>query len=326
MAELMRMKEEFGKEAERKGLGSAVFRKDSKPKSKKFKKGKDDGDRVLHPARFLSLPRSEPARYWDKVPTGQQEIYRHLPLQHLGVEGVPEATIVKLHDRRVPIELAMLSKDATEVRHVEKAVYSYVVIMRCLHPIDPAALALQGVLVEAGWAANIGDGEKQRVQILRRFFDDALRENSGRAVRGEPPLSYEEGNGRWLKAVTAVLPNMSLMSVGQQMAAIATAGRQQPQPQKKPAAGKASQGGQGQAVVAKGGSTNSRTPARHNGMPVCFGYNGASGCGRLAPGTQAAMCVAGSSSFAHVCNFWLKATPGKAAGHCLASHPRVGNH
>ena len=88
-----------------------------------------------------------PAKFWKHVPTGRSEVYRHLPLQHLGVDGVAESTIVKLHNRKVPVELAMLRKEpVAEVRHVEQAVWNYVLILRSLHPADHGGLVLHKVI------------------------------------------------------------------------------------------------------------------------------------------------------------------------------------
>jgi len=192
MPKLMEMKQQFEKESERKGLGTAVFSRDKKPKTRKFKKMRDDGESKLHPARFESLPISDPKKYWEQVPTAKSEIYRHIPLQHLGVKNVPETTIVKLHNRKVPIELSMLNRELTETRHVQQAVYNHVAILRSLHPIDHSALAVQKVLIDADWGKNMGKDEKERISIIRRFFDEVARENSGRAVRKEPPLDPEQ--------------------------------------------------------------------------------------------------------------------------------------
>jgi hypothetical protein len=83
MSKLLRMKDLYVKEQERKGVGAAVFGRDRKPKKKKFKKMTDDGEKKLHPARFVGLPRVDPKLYWDQVPGAAEEIYRHVPLDHL---------------------------------------------------------------------------------------------------------------------------------------------------------------------------------------------------------------------------------------------------
>ena len=342
MSKLMQLKEQFEKESEKKGMGAAVYGRDRKPKAKKFKEMKDDGEKKLHPARFESMPRAEPSKWWQMVPTSRSEIYRHVPLEHIGVEGVPETTIVKLHNRKVPVELSMLYREVSEVRHVQVAVYNFVALLRSLHPADHGGLVIMNVLINAGWAENIGENEKQRVQLMRRFFDDMVRENSGRAVRREPPLDPEQGKARWLKAVAAVMPHLSLLGVGQQMAAMGAAGAKQPKGGKGgksggpiggggqgggggQMAGKQGAGGGGRPAAAAGGPP-ARTPARFNGMPVCFGFNNAAGCSRIPPGTTAKNCVDGNTSFAHVCNYWVKGPGGQGGAHCLAGHSKTGNH
>ena len=134
------------------------------------------------------------------------------------------------------------------------------------------------------------------------------------------------------------MPNLSYLGMGQQLAAMsagggkAKAGKQGKQSgggggpmgqggfkQNQPAHQKQNQGAAGGGGGGGGGLTL-RTPARHNGMPVCFGYNNGN-CTRLAPGTQAKQCVDGSMTFAHVCNFYVK-----GVGHCLADHPKAKNH
>ena len=342
MSKLLKLKEQFEKESEKKGMGAAVYGRDKKPKAKRFKGQKDDGETILHPARFESMPWVEPAKYWQAIPTSRVEIFRHLPLEHLGVEGVPETTIVKLHNRKVPVELAMMLKDITEIRHVQIAVYNYVALLRSLHPADHGALVILNVLTHAGWAESIGDSDKQRIQIMRKFFDDTVRENSGRAVRREPPLDPEQGRARWLKAVAVVILHLSLMGVSQQMAAMGSgAGKQQSQKGGKNGKGGGGgnsggggggghQGGRpgqsGHKGGAPGGSGPVRTPARFNGMPVCFGFNNVSGCSRLAAGSTAKNCVDGTTSFAHVCNYFIKGSGPQGGNHCLAGHPKHGNH
>jgi hypothetical protein len=56
MSKLLRMKALYMKEQERKGVGAAVYSRDRKLKKKKFKKMTDDGEKKLHPARFVGLP------------------------------------------------------------------------------------------------------------------------------------------------------------------------------------------------------------------------------------------------------------------------------
>jgi hypothetical protein len=46
------------------------------------------------------------------------------------------------------------------------------------------------------------------------------------------------------------------------------------------------------------------TPARFNGVPVCFGYNSRNGCKRAPAGAY--VCKDGATTFAHVCNLFVK--------------------
>lgn len=100
LTEIIRYKEHFEKEAEKRGAGAAIFGKDKKLKVKKYKAQKDNGADKLHPARWERLPTVEPRKYWRKVPKRRENVYRHLHLGHYGAEGlVNEVTLVRLHDR-----------------------------------------------------------------------------------------------------------------------------------------------------------------------------------------------------------------------------------
>ena len=72
----------------------------------------------------------------------------------------------------------------------------------------------------------MGDNVKDRVSLLRKFFDEAARENSGRAVRREPPMDHEEASLKWVRTAAAAYPALSMMGVGQQMLAFG-AGKKQ---------------------------------------------------------------------------------------------------
>jgi hypothetical protein len=180
IADLMGLKEQFVKEQEKKGVGSAVFGKDRKPKKIKFPAMKDDGEKRLHPARFVGLPRVEPRSYWDQVPAAERDIYRHVPLQHLGVEEVAESTVVKMHNRRVPVDLEGFVRECKDCKQVQMAVFNYVAVLRSLHPVDYGGMVIMQVLIEAAWGESLGN-EKQRVAVMKRF----LRKWCGRTAAGQ---------------------------------------------------------------------------------------------------------------------------------------------
>jgi hypothetical protein len=339
ITKMMKLKEQYEKEAEKKGIGSAVFGRDRKPKSRRFKKFKDDGEKKLHPARFVVMPRGEPDKYWKEVPVAWQDVYRHLPLQHVGAEGIPESTVVKMHNRKVPVELGLMRKEAiTEVKHVEEAIQNFVAVLRHLHPADYSGLVAMRVMSESGWGESFGGSVKERVAILRKFFDELMKENSGRAVRGDPPLGCEQSRSRWARLVAASCPQLSMMSVGGgqivmfnaggnatgQAAAKGGAGRGGGQAGGGGSAGVGGGAGAGGQASQRSGVASQRTPARFNGMPVCFGFNSKNGCRRGPPG--ASFCTEGTFRFAHVCNLFIKGTGGKPDSHCFGHHSRAGSH
>ena len=61
------------------------------------------------------------------MPSARLESFHHLLLDLMVLRGVLEPTIVKLHNRKVPIKLGMLYRKMTEVWHVQTAVYNYAV-------------------------------------------------------------------------------------------------------------------------------------------------------------------------------------------------------
>ena len=347
IAEISQFKAHFDKEEERKGVGSAVFGKDRKLEPVKVKKGVDDGDKKLNKARFnLRMPICAPKKYWHKVPK-KREVYRHLPLGHLGLEGqVSEATVVRMHDRRVPVTLDMLYKanafkeikqdggtwiEPTEIRHLQEAILNYTVILWAIWPFDYAGLVVQRVLVEANWGRAAGEAERQRVALVRKYFDEVMRENSGRAVRGEPPLVYEEAKAKWMRGLEAVFPSIGVLGMG-------TAGakpkqQQQQQQQQDGQAGSNNNNnsgrgrgrggaganrGRGGANPAAGGLV--RQVAVASGLPVCYRYNLPTGCQRQV--VSATVCEELGKHYAHACN-WLDKTTNKF---CLQLHPRHKNH
>ena len=77
------------------------------------------------------------------------------------------------------------------------------------------------------------------------------------------------------------------------------------------------EGGQGGGAAA---GTN-RERATLNGLQVCFGYNGTSGCSRDSPKPN--VCKDGNGNhYAHACNHFDK----QKTAFCLQMHPRHKNH
>jgi hypothetical protein len=233
----------------------------------------------------------------------------------MGVEGIVESSIVKMHNRRVPVELDGMMREVKDCKQVQVAVYNYVASLRSLHPMDYGGLVLLRVLIEAGWAEGLGS-EKQRVGVMKRFFDEAVSNNSGRAVRREPPMDFEQAKKKWEKIVASYFLHMSVFAYAQGQQA-----RQQPGgAAAKQDGGPGGQRGGGKAAAGGG----RRTEARFNGLAVCYPFNSREGCKRAAQGPMA--CKDGNNVYAHVCNFWHKETANQPGRHCLAQHSRVTSH
>jgi len=99
---LSALQDRYEKEAERKGVGAAIFGKDQKLRKTTFKRKSDDGFAKLHPARFLRLPLATPDKYWRKVPRCHEQRFRHVQLGHYGAESqINEKVILAMHDRQV---------------------------------------------------------------------------------------------------------------------------------------------------------------------------------------------------------------------------------
>jgi len=199
----------------------------------------------------------------------------------------------------------------------------YATIQRYLHPLDMGGMTIPIVLTEAGWAEAAGESEKQRVVAVKKFFEEAVKENCNRAARREPPMSYEQAKARWVRFITNLYPQLSMAAASHQAAAMGG------QKSSGGGSGAGRSGGANSSGTSSGrsGQTSQRpgqkqyTPARHMGMPVCFGYNSPAGCRRQG-GTAAATCTDGKTHFAHVCNYFDRTKN----AHCLAQHPRVNNH
>ncbi len=330
ISKIATLKDVLMKERIRQGLGEEI-ESDNKPVKKKFKAMKDDGCTRLHPARFLALPRAEPRDYWGQVPRGKDDIQRHLPLQFWGVEGIPEKTIVAMHNRQMELTLDMMvsSGGVRDLRQAQVAVQSFAMAQRFIHPVDLSGQTVQMVLTEAGWAEGFSGDAKQKVALIKRFFEVCSRENASRAARKREPMDYEQTKAKWMKCVTEQYPQLGVAMVSQQVAAMSGGQKKQ----HGGASGSGSVGGSASKPFdgstpggGSGGGNNKRPgfnkPARFQGLPVCYGYNSAAGCRRLPAGSTAPSCNDGKTHFAHRCNYYLVAK----GDHCLADHPKMGNH
>jgi len=228
---------------------------------------------------------------------------------------------------QVPIELKMLLRsnfhkdggkggdlaEPAEVRHLQEAVCNYMTVCHVLWPFDYGPLVIFRVLVENRWGEAAGADMRERVGLVTRFFNEVVSDNSGRAVRGEPPLEYEKVRAKWSRQVELSFPQLSFLgSAAAAAAATGTGGA-------KAKAGRDGRDSRGQQGAGKGGLNTPR--AMHNNRLVCYAFNQKDGCKR--PRGAADACKdANGKLFAHYCNNFdrVKGT------HCLAMHPRCANH
>jgi hypothetical protein len=88
--------------------GSQVFGADPKIPARRYKEQRDNRADKLHEASMLRLPVVEPEDYWEKVPLRREPVFRNIPLKHCGAENlVNELTIIRMHDRGIPVTLKM---------------------------------------------------------------------------------------------------------------------------------------------------------------------------------------------------------------------------
>ncbi len=262
------------------------------------------------------------------MPVKREEIYRHLKLDLYGAQGqVSEATIVRLHDRRVPVDLDMFTRaglnrdlksvektaEVVDTKHLQEAVANYSSVMQVLWPIDYSPAVINRVLVDARWGEVIME-EKLRTAVMRRFFSEVVRENCGRAVRGEAPMVYGEAREKWLQVLDNFVPQADRISVlfGATRATNAASGG---------AGGKNGLQKQGKAGTGNSKWRPNRPAATWNGVAVCYGYNSHTGCQRTKQGPSLCKDLKGNT-YAHVGNWWDNG----GNKYCLQAHARVTSH
>jgi hypothetical protein len=322
LGKLMRYKEIYEKEAEKQGMGAALYGKDMKCKKTTFKRCSDDGVQKLHKARFCRMPLAQPKKYYKQVPKRRQEIFRHFPLEHYGADNqVTEQVIVRMHDRQVPVDLdsfvraGYLKGGDLCYMWLQQGLLTYAAIMHSIWPLDYTPHVILRIMAECKWGEAAGGDRKSQMELVKKFFNDAARENSGRAVRGEPPLDYSQCRARWAKALESVYPQLAVLSKPVTSGAGGGTG------------GNAG-GSNGNKTGRSGGAARATTggvrgpAAKINGLDVCYAYNQAGGCtGRDKQGPLACKAKNGVV-YAHYCNWWDE----KAGKHCLKQHPRVGSN
>ena len=124
-----------------------------------------------------------------------------------------ETTYVKMHDRQVPVELDLFTKTVAEKdcfasMRLQQGVINYAIGMHAIWPTDYSPLVIMKVLAENRWGEAVAEDEKTRTDLVKKFFNEVIRENSGRAVRGEPPLDYEQCRAKWSRTLELSFPKL----------------------------------------------------------------------------------------------------------------------
>jgi uncharacterized membrane protein YgcG len=165
------------------------------------------------------MPLVHPKKYYKLVPKRRQDIYRHFPLEHYRADNqVSEQTIVRMHDRQVSVDLDLFVRAGylKGGEHcylwLQQGLMNYAAIMHALWPTDYTPHVVLRILAECKWGEAAGGDRKAQMELVKRFFNDLARENSGRAVRGEPPLDYMQCRARWSKGLESMYPQLAVLS------------------------------------------------------------------------------------------------------------------
>ena len=312
------------------------FTKDTLPNSTLFKEARDNGVKRLHEARFLRLPLVDQKKWWHLVPLTRNHKYRNIPLKFMGCQGqVAEKTVENAHDRsnahqlkhffseNISVNAKPLKKiertdedglstvldylweEPSSLSHVQDAIINYQAVLHNLWPTDPTAIIILKVLNKYKWIAN-GDNLKDKVASCTSFFNSIMRENAGRAVRGEVIMSFEEQE-HLLKDVLVAHGIQGTVPIGR----IPKLENPNPKQSKVFTNSKPVSSGPRRTT----NSTKFQT-ARVGALGCCYGYND-SNCSNLAK-TKAGCKDSRGREFAHNCNKFLT----QSQAHCLGDHPR----
>ena len=317
------------------GTTKSSFTKDTLPSTTLFKEEKDNGVKKLHSARFqLRLPLTDPKKWWHKVPLRRDHKYRAIPLKFMGCQGqVSEKTIENAHDRSVAHQLKhfcrenisvnakplkkMERKDEdgvctvydymweepTTMSHIQDAIINYQAVLHQLWPTDPTGIIIAKLLTKYKWI-NSAEGLKEKVAACTAFFNAVMRENAGRAVRGETIMNFEDQE-LLLKDVLISHGIPSSVPLGKIPRQDLTKPFKKPTPEARHA-----------PAGARRSSNSKFQVARVGNLGCCYGFND-SVC-KNPTKTEAGCKDALGREFAHNCNKFLTATQ----THCLAKHSR----
>jgi len=321
---------------------SSTFSKDKKPRSTKFKKGKDNCFKHLHEARFLRYPLGDMKKWWRKIPRSRSHIFKNLPLQFSGANNkISPKTIQLLHDRTEILTFKMfhtgnVNVASKPIKRVEKreedgvhstldfnweaptslsqvtdALHNYCSALQFLWPYDPTGIILMRVINKYNFF-SAAHSLAERVQLISTFFNAVLRENAARASRKELVMSFLEQE-EYIKSVLTsaglnnAVPTGRSSNIDQQKLRF-----QQTKPTFSSGIPPSSFNNPSSSLP------NKSKVVLFNGTPICFGFNNGS-CKN--PRSSTGCKDARNRDLAHVCNKYLD----KSNSHCFEKHSR-NNH
>jgi len=105
---ILALKKAWEEQVKKEEKGEETFKKDPPLPTRQYEGGPDNRADLIHPASMDRLPIQEPKYWFHKLATKRKDTYRRLPLDHLGSGSViSEHTIVRAHDRTLPLMLKM---------------------------------------------------------------------------------------------------------------------------------------------------------------------------------------------------------------------------
>lgn len=217
------------------------------------------------------------------------------------------------------------SGSSTDPMHLQEAVLNFLTLQHAIWPVDYAGLVIMRVLIESRWGDLVCADDKKRAALVRRFFNEVIRENCSRAVHEEPPNAYEACKTIWTRICEDFAPARGQSTLSTTASTV----------QKTDSGGSRRGGNSGRGTSRGGNSRGSNArggtqvtprapagpPASVSGLLVCFAYNSPAGCTRQKMSALTCQDVRGTT-YTHHCNFWDAAT----SKHCLQQHPRTTNH
>ena len=318
---------------------SSTYTKDKKPKSTKFKSGKDDGFKHLHEARFLRYPLGEMGKWWKRVPRSRTHMFKNLPLQFSGANNkLSPKTIQLLHDRTEILTFKMFhtgnvnvsSKPIKKVERREEdgvhstldfnweapsslsqvtdALHNYCSALQFLWPYDPTGIILMRIINKYNYF-SAAQSLSERVQLISTFFNSVLRENAARASRKELIMSFAEQE----ECIKTVLSSAGLSNTVPAGRMVNSEQSRMKFQQNKPTFNSAQASNSSSSTL-----PNRNKVVLHNGTPICFAFNNGS-CRN--PRSTVGCKDSRNRDLSHVCNKFLD---GKNI-HCMEKHARV-NH